>query len=179
MGNRHSRSHEHQILRLSVPFAMSLRSSVTRYKLTGLMMHVLNNSSSPFKANCTPKQLFMGAPVNNMIGLIGRKQIFTVSDGEIHHPKNVDNVFNTIDDFPKLMDARLTEAYKVTLLRRRRQNVLYNFRYNAPTLQHQEGDWVLVSRLFMVPGFGLSPLGKTTRDWTLLLILLNNPSSPT
>ena len=116
------------------------------YKLTGLIMHVLNNSPSPIKANYTPNQLFMDAPVNDMTGLIDRKDLFTVSDGELHHPKNIDNVLDTIDDLRTLMNTRLTEAYEVTLLRRRRQNALYNLRHNAPTLQHQAGDWVLVSK---------------------------------
>ena len=116
------------------------------HKLTGLIMHVMNNSPSPIKASYTPNQLFMDAPVNDPSALIDKKQIFTVEDGEIRHPKNVDNVLENIHSLRQLINQRLDEAYEFTKLRRTKQNALYNLRHRAPTLQHMEGEWVLLSK---------------------------------
>ena len=116
------------------------------HKLTGLIMHVMNNSPSPIKASYTPNQLFMDAPVNDPTALIDKNQIFTVEDGEIRHPKNVDNVLKNINSIRELVNSRLEEAYEFTKLRRSKQNALYNLRHNAPTLQHMEGEWVLLSK---------------------------------
>ena len=116
------------------------------HKLTGLIMHVMNNSPSPIKASYTPNQLFMDAPVNDPNALIDKGRIFTVENGEIRHPKNIDNVLSNINSLRQLINLRLDEAYEFTKLRRSKQNELYNLRHRAPTLQHMEGEWVLLSK---------------------------------
>ena len=116
------------------------------HTLTGLLMHVMNNSPSPIKANYTPNQLFMNAPENIPGGLIDSKTLIAVQDGEVKDPRNIDRVLKNIKELQTLMLARLNEAYTTTSLRRSRQNTLYNERHNTPVLQFQPGEWVLVSK---------------------------------
>ena len=116
------------------------------YKLTGLIMHVMNNSPSPIKANYTPNELFMNAPPNSPGGLIDKKRLFTVDNGEIKNPRNIDRALENISELRELVNKRLDEAFEVTQVRRKQQTDLYNLRHNAPNLQYTEGEWVLLSK---------------------------------
>ncbi|NIW12711.1 MAG: DDE-type integrase/transposase/recombinase [Candidatus Thorarchaeota archaeon] len=115
------------------------------YKLTGLLMHVMNNSPSPIKAGYTPNQLFMDAPTNPPHMLINSKLGIPYKN-KMREPRSVEKTLTNIEEIRKEVMLRLQEAYDMTYLRRTKQNYLYNSRHKFPTLQFESGDWVLVSK---------------------------------
>ncbi len=115
------------------------------HKLTGVLMHVMNNSPSPIKANYTPNQLFLVAPPEPPAGLF-EKTLGIPVDGNIVQPMSVDYVLDNISLIQQEIMLRLNEAYDMSQLRRTRQNSLYNSRHKFPNLQFAPGEWVLLSK---------------------------------
>lgn len=109
-------------------------------------MHVLNNSPSPIKANYTPNELFLLAPKTESSGIIEKDKLFIVSNGEAKDPQSLQKVLKNIDELREMNEKRLKEAYKVTDVRRSKQNELYNSRHKIPRIQFQPLEWVLVSK---------------------------------
>ena len=128
--------------------------------LTGIIMHVMNNSPSSIKAGYTPNQLFMDAPANDASALIDRRKLATVVDNEIVDPRNVDNVIENIQKLRGILEEKLQIAYDCTQNRRLRQRRRYNQRWQAKNIQYMKGDWVLFSRAGMQAG-----RDKTKPNW--------------
>ena len=116
------------------------------YKLTGLLMHIMNNSPCVSKNNYTPNELFMCAPPDTSTALISQDTVFIVNKGQVIKPTTHKTVVETTKELQEHMLRRLNEAYDATLRNRRRQNALYNERYKCAQLQFVPGEFVLVSK---------------------------------
>ena len=72
--------------------------------------------------------------------------IFTVVEGKVRHPRNVDEVVEKAKSLRDEIDAKLEEAYNTRKLIREAQNERINERFKATTLQLEQGDWVSFSK---------------------------------
>ena len=73
-----------------------------------LIMHGINNSSSPIKGDYTPNELFLGPGAGIMPRLVTQETLFLTQGSKVIDPKNVGNVMTNLD--------RLKQDYELLVM---------------------------------------------------------------